>query len=242
MMRTSCIASLPKRDVWATCKAPSICLEQLRQALNSEGSFAASLADLARGSGFRFNHVLFASPAPVLALAPLHAGSMFALAATPSASVELGSLQDTSRNGTKLAFLNSEAGQALRRDSRTVHVVSYARQRRCILCDSTTTAYCKQCSHNVSNVVFPICTSSSTSNGRRNVATCFEIMHNRDDLRLDDTRSKITSVAQSAALHTRTVAAAKRKRDDAVSDQPLTLPPLPLDIEEGFAAELAGAV
>lgn len=216
------------------------CLEQLRQALNSEGSFAASLGDLARGSGFHFTHALFASAAPVLPMAPLDSGAELALAAVPYAVVDLGSLQDGSRNVTKLGFLNSAAGIELRRDSRTLHIADYATKRHCLLCDLTTTAYCKQCSHNASNVVFPVCTTASKSNGRRNVFSCMEIMHNRDDLRFDDTRTKITSDAQAASLHTRTAARAKRKHDDAV-DQPLTLPLLPLDIGGSFAAELAGA-
>ena len=192
-------------------------LEQLRQMLKSEGSFTDSIADLVRGAGFAFTNPAFlcaapAPPAPAAAAAAMDV-DLDAATARAVATAALGSLHDASKNRTKLAWLNTADGIALRRrGAGRLHIPQHAEsQRRCILCDHHTTAFCKQCSS--ANVYFFACvTASKSKTGRQNVSTCFEMMHNSDTLVRDHTRSKIISVRKSLSVTGEASVASKRSR------------------------------
>ena len=231
------------------------CLEQLRQALKSEGSFVESLTNLVR-NGFRHSHPLFRAN---------NAGPqrMIEVAEDAATGPALGDLNDTSHNTTKLTFLNTCEGIELRQrhpggagvglGGRFTHLAAILpshQRRRCILCNHHTSAYCKSCSNDPNGVYFVVCTTPSWSNENKNKSTCFDMLHTATKLSVDPTRKRRSSDAKqgsigvardakaakkcdahSAELHAGHGAAAGGSEEDdaaAAADQPEFLPELVL--------------
>lgn len=177
------------------------CLKQLRRALNSEASFVNSLANLARGP-FKLSHSLF-KPATASGTAlPMEVSLEHESAGSHSAS--FGKLTDSSRNASKMDFLNTPAGVAIRRPrAGPLHSPKGDQNgnRRCILCNCKTSVYCDVCSDNTPHIRFYACKSPSTNlAGRTNHFTCFQMMHNSDVLHFTEGRHKINTQRKSEAL------------------------------------------
>ena len=178
------------------------CLEQLRQALNAEGSFKASIANVVRrkpGSttttnGFKFSQILFSQHEKVTTV------DHGAVAAQKRKSIGC-SITGSMKSGTKLKFMNTPTGKQIRRESGfhtpSLHVDHLG---SCMLCGARTVNACMTCSNlaskelSNSNVIFYVCiTESHAPGGRLLPYTCFHMMHNADVLYRDDSRKKVVS-------------------------------------------------
>lgn len=206
-------------------------LKQLRQALNSEGSFVSSLADLVRGTGFRLTSPLFRSLAALPLVVPMEV-NVDAAVADPTDEIPLactdlsmGTLVDTSYNMTKLAYMNTEAGVARRRAPGPIHVHASdgVGSHRCMLCSQRTRQYCVNCSKNLSKVKFFVCTRATVNDaGAANISTCFQIFHNRSVLSASTsgrhreiTEPQLSARTQNASTARGAQVAKRSKLDDS---------------------------
>ena len=179
------------------------CLAQLRQALNYEGSLRDSLAQLAR-DGFTLSNVMFQGAVVRHVLAVVGDSDDDAADATHVPAFTLGDLRGTSKNVTKLAFLNTSAGTALRRQRGPhVDVTHPDFVGTCLLCKARTTHFCKMCSRSAEGIFFWVCTTDSRSasgSRRMNKSTCFEMFHNAGPIALELDREKCLSAPQAALI------------------------------------------
>ena len=201
-----------------------VCLEQLRQALNSEASFRDSIAKLIRDGGFNFSNPMFSAgvSAGVSRVPPVAAAC--GEYAAPNAILK--NLTSKSKSQTKIDFMNTAQGIKLRHEN-GAHVEGSDRNHSgsCMLCGARTCKFCITCSQacrgkNNEKVQFNVCsTDSQNVAGRRNIYTCFQLMHSANELVYDAGREKCTSENHSRSLSD--LNAAKRIRiGDGGATQP----------------------
>ena len=201
-----------------------ICLEQLRQALNSEASFRDSIAKLIRSGGFKFTNLLFSSCMGVPLVLPVAA----VCGAAPN--LILGKLTTTSKSKTKVEFMNSAEGLNIRRRN-GAHVIGVDQKHlgSCMLCGARTQMFCTTCSKaccgkNNESVQFYVCTTPSRAavGQRLNISSCFQMMHSADKLLYDPGRQKCTTEnhLQSLSAMNATNAAKRIRIADNGATQP----------------------
>ena len=199
-------------------------LDQLRHALKNEGSFMNSIGNLAR-EGFKISHGLF--KAAIAGAKPEAAEDGGAREQDAAQGNVVVGLLCTSKNKSKVAFLNTTAGTALRQSGKPGSHVPVAQplgSPTCLMCRSRTRFYCEACSNNTSDVKFHACVMPKTSGSSKKV-TCFQKMHKVKAI-VSQKAPKRLSDGMTTALAKRTVAlqaqnAAKRKKvaDDAIATQ-----------------------
>jgi hypothetical protein len=149
-------------------------IEGLHDLLNKEASFQQSILEAAMTYSITNVGLAINSPA--------------AQGEVKEAPISIGSLKDTSRNATKVDFLNSPSYTTKRKTGPHIPGV-LSKSRRCIFCDNKTTSHCKNCE--IQGIIFPMCTSASVNeSGRRNIATCFARCHSMDVIKVEHERSK----------------------------------------------------
>jgi hypothetical protein len=194
-----------------------ISLDQLRNSLNKEASFADSILYCAH----EFS-VLEAQMVPAIPASETPGET------TEAPVVFKGTLKDSSKNVTKVNWLNSDEGKAVRAAGHhSLDVLPSNAERQCLYCSKKTRHHCKQCHKATggSKVFFPICsTPCYTTNEMRCIKTCDELIHSSSGTIVPDaTRKKKQSEGkQLAAIENQLLAvtARKRKRSRSPSRSP----------------------
>ena len=137
----------------------------------------------------------------------------------------LKNLTSKSKSQTKIDFMNTAQGIKLRRENGAhVEGIDHNHFGSCFLCGARTSKFCVSCSQargkNNEKVQFKVCsTESQNGAGRRNIYTCFQLMHSANELVYDAGREKCTSENHSRSLSD--LNAAKRIRiGDGGATQP----------------------
>jgi hypothetical protein len=185
-------------------------LEQLRNALNKEGSFGFSIGQCA----LNYQVLLATPPIPTNNAEP----------ATPGGEGDAevinfkGKLKDTSKNKTKVDWLNSAEGVAARKTGHhTLDLLPNNSQRLCLYCSNMTRYHCKACHKATGNakVYFPVCnTPCFTPGNRKCIKLCTELIHGSSDKIVPDASRKkmVTEGKLGSILENQAEAATARKR------------------------------
>ena len=147
--------------------------------------------------------------------------------AAPNAILK--NLTSKSKSQTKIDFMNTAQGIKLRCEN-GAHVEGTDRNHcgSCMLCGARTIKFCITCSQacrgkNNEKVKFNVCsTDSQNVTGRRNIYTCFQLMHSANELVYDAGREKCTT--ESHLRHIRSVSALNAAKRICIGDGGETQP------------------